>query len=83
MLNGNEQKLREGLLVNANQIAVNSDLYGVYTKVGPKQWLEVARLICEEKLAPREVIARSDASPIDVEETMKDLLRRGVVSLSA
>ena len=46
-----------------------------------KVYLEIARLICEEKLTPREVIARVEMSPVDIEETMKDLLRRGVVTL--
>ena len=46
-----------------------------------QKWLEVARLICEEHVPPRDVIARTDASPLDVEETLKDLVRRGVVTL--
>ncbi|MFL5318720.1 MAG: response regulator [Myxococcaceae bacterium] len=82
-LTENERKLREGLLVNANDIQVDPDLYAVYAQVGPKQWLETARLICEERLPPREVIARVEASPLDVEETLKDLLRRGIVRLTA
>jgi Mn-dependent DtxR family transcriptional regulator len=49
--------------------------------VGPQQWLEAARIICEEKMAPRDIIATLEISPIDVEETMKDLIRRGVVTL--
>lgn len=83
MLNENERKLRDGLLINANDIQVDSDLYAVYAQVGPKQWLEAARLICEERLPPKEVIARVEASPLEVEETLKDLLRRGIVRLSA
>lgn len=82
-LTENERKLREGLLVNANDIQVDQDLYQVYAQVGPSQWLEAARLICEERLPPREVIARVDASPLDVEDTLKDLLRRGIVRLTA
>ena len=80
-LTENEQRMREGLLVSATQIEVNEDLYAIYGKVGPSQWLEVARLICEERVPPRDVIARIDTSPIEVEETLKDLLRRGVVTL--
>ena len=80
-LTENEQRMREGLLVAATQIEVNEDLYAIYGKVGPSQWLEVARLICEERVPPRDVIARIDTSPIEVEETLKDLLRRGVVTL--
>lgn len=83
MLNDNEARLREGLLVDARQIQVNEDLYALYAQVGPRQWLETARLVCEEKLPPREVIARVDASPVEVEETLKDLIRRGVVTLTA
>ncbi len=80
-LTENETRMREGLLVAATQIEVNEDLYAIYGKVGPSQWLEVARLICEERVPPRDVIARMDTSPIEVEETLKDLLRRGVVTL--
>lgn len=80
-LNENERRVREGLLVSASQIDVNEELYAVYRQVGPSQWLEAARLMCEQKVPPREVIAQLDASPIDVEETLKDLIRRGVVSL--
>jgi len=82
-LNERERRAREVLLVSARIILVNQPLYQLYTQVGPTQWLQTARLICEDGLTPAEVIARSDASPIDVEETLKDLLRRGVVSLEA
>lgn len=80
-LNENEQRMRESLMVSATQLDVNAPLYDVYRAVGPKQWLEAARLICEEKTPPREVIARLDISPLEIEECMKDLIRRGVVSL--
>ncbi len=82
-LNANEARLKENLLVRATGIRVNPELYSLYTQVGPKQWLEAARLLCEEKLAPREVLSRVEISPIDVEETLRDLVRRGVVSLTA
>lgn len=81
-LNDNERRMRESLMVTATHIDVNTDLYAVYCAVGPKQWLEAARLICEEKMPPREVIAQLDVSPVDIEECMKDLIRRGVVSLT-
>ena len=80
-LNENETRMREALMVTATDIDVNGDLYAVYTHVGPKHWLEAARLICEEKMSPRELIARLDLSPVEIEETMKDLIRRGVVTL--
>jgi CheY-like chemotaxis protein len=80
-MNENEQRMRESLMVTATQLDVNVDLYNVYRAVGPSQWLEAARLICEERTPPREVIARLDISPLEIEECMKDLIRRGVVTL--
>jgi len=80
-LNDNERRMRESLLVSATQVDVHPELYAVYRQVGPKQWLEAAKLICEDKLSPREIIGRLEISPVDVEETMKDLIRRGVVTL--
>ncbi len=80
-LNENERRMRETLMVQATHIDVNQALYDVYRQVGPSEWLECARLICEEKMAPRDIIAQLDVSPLDLEETMKDLIRRGVVTL--
>jgi DNA-binding response OmpR family regulator len=80
LLNENAQKVRDAHLVTPGAISVNADLYRVYAQNGPKGWLETARLLCEEKLSPREVLSRLDESPIDVEETLRDLVRRGVVS---
>ncbi|HYV46958.1 MAG TPA: response regulator [Myxococcaceae bacterium] len=82
-LNEKERRAREALMVKARRIVVDQPLYDLYAQVGPQQWLRTAKLICEDGLPPAEVIARSDASPVDVEETLKDLLRRGVVSLEA
>lgn len=82
VLNQNEQKMRDNFLVKAAQIQVNPELYAVYSQVGPREWLEYARLICEKKLTPREVIASASASPVEVEETLKDLMRRGVVTFA-
>jgi DNA-binding response OmpR family regulator len=83
LLNENARKLRDGLMVNPLEIHVNPDLYQVYVRNGPKQWLPAARLLCEQGLPPREVLAQLDDSPIELEEVLRDLIRRGVVSLSA
>jgi DNA-binding response OmpR family regulator len=80
-LNENERRMRDALMVTATQIEVQPELYRVYQNVGPKQWLEAARLLCEERLAPKDVIQQLDVSPVEVEETMKDLVRRGVLLL--
>ena len=82
LLNENAQRLREAMLVNAATVEVNLELYRVYHQNGPKQWLETARLLCEEKLSPRDVMMRVDESPLEVEEALRDLVRRGVITLS-
>ena len=82
VLNENAQRLRDAQLVNPGSIHVNADLYRVYAQNGPKPWLETARLLCEERLSPRDVLARLDDSPLEVEETLRDLVRRGVLSLT-
>ncbi len=83
LLNDNAQRLRDGLMVNPLEIHVNPELYEVYVRNGPQQWLPAARLLCEQGLPPREVLARLDESPLELEEVLRDLIRRGVVSLSA
>ena len=83
LLNDNARRLREGLMINPIEIHVNPELYQVYVRNGPKQWLPAARLLCEQGLPPREVLARLDESPLELEEVLRDLIRRGVVSLSA
>lgn len=80
-LTENERRVRETLLVTAGNLDVDQALYAIYREVGPRQWLEAARLVCEENVPPRELIARLDASPLEVEDMLKDLLRRGVVTL--
>jgi DNA-binding response OmpR family regulator len=83
LLNDNAQRLRDGLMVNPLEIHVNPELYEVYVRNGPQQWLPAARLLCEQGLPPREVLAQLDESPLELEEVLRDLIRRGVVSLSA
>ncbi|MGQ0506236.1 MAG: hypothetical protein ACT4TC_13070 [Myxococcaceae bacterium] len=62
---------------------VNAELSALSAQVGPKQWLAAARLLCEEKVLPRDVLDRMEIWPVEVEETLRDLVRRGVVRLSA
>jgi DNA-binding response OmpR family regulator len=83
LLNDNARRLRDGLMVNPIEIHVNPELYEVYVRNGPQHWLPAARLLCEQGLPPREVLARLDESPLELEEVLRDLIRRGVVSLSA
>ena len=82
VLNRNAAAAEEALLVGGQTVRVDPELYALYAQLGPKHWLEAARLFCEEQLTAREVIAKSEQSPLEVEEVLKDLVRRGVVELA-
>ena len=81
LLNRNDQKAQEALLIGGRTVNVDPELYALYAQLGPKESLETARLFCEERLSARDVIARSPQSPVEVEEVLMDLVRRGVVQL--
>ncbi|HET9451600.1 MAG TPA: response regulator [Aggregicoccus sp.] len=81
-LNERDRRVREELMTGARRSEVNAELYALYTQVGPQPWLETARLLCAEKLTPREVMLRLDSSPLEIEEVVRDLVRRGVLTLS-
>ena len=67
--------------VQATNIVVEPKLYKVYRQLGPPDLQECARLLCEERIAPREMMAQEHRSPLEIEATIRDLVRRGVVVL--
>lgn len=81
-LNDEHRKAREDQLAKAKALVPDEELYRLYLTVGPPAWLPIARMLCEQKLTPAEVIARLMVTPMEVAAVVKDLLRRGVVSLS-
>ena len=83
LLNDNAQRLRDGLMVNPLEIHVNPSCTGLRPRTDRGSGSPPARLLCEQGLPPREVLARLDESPLELEEVLRDLIRRGVVSLSA
>ncbi len=78
LLNENDRRAKESVMVGAKQIQVNDALYALYLQVAGANATEAARLLCEKKLPPGAVIAQMDASPLEVEELIRDLVRRGV-----
>jgi DNA-binding response OmpR family regulator len=80
-LNDEQHKARDSELARARALNVNDDLYRLYVSVGPPAWLPIARMLCELKLTPADVIARLQVTPMEVAAVVKDLLSRGVVSL--
>lgn len=82
-LNDEQQKAREGELAKAKALNVHDELYRLYVSVGPPAWLPIARMLCELKLTPAEVISRLHVTPMEVAAVVKDLLSRGIVSLQS
>ncbi|MFN7133648.1 MAG: response regulator transcription factor, partial [Myxococcales bacterium] len=80
--NVNEAAALDRLLTTAGKVEVDESLFQIYEQLGPPSSRGIARMV-RQGLTPRQVIAQSDASPMDVEETMKDLVRRRVVRISA
>ncbi|MBE2248169.1 MAG: response regulator, partial [Myxococcus sp.] len=82
-LNEEQKRTREDELSKARALVPDEELYRLYLTVGPPAWLPVARLLCEQRLTPAEVISRLQVTPMEVASVVKDLLRRGVVSLQS
>lgn len=80
-LNDEHRRAREDQLAKAQALKVHDELYHLYITVGPPTWLPIARLLCESKLAPAQVIAQLNVTPMEVAAVVKDLLRRGVATL--
>ncbi len=80
-LNEEQKKTREDHLAKAKALLPDEELYRLYLTVGPPAWLPIARMLCEQRLTPADVIARLHVTPMEVAAVVKDLLRRGVVTL--
>ena len=80
-LNDEQRRAREDSLQRAKALTVHDELYHLYLSVGPPAWLPMARMLCEQKLTPAEVITRLQCTPMELAAVVKDLLRRGVATL--
>jgi len=81
-LNENEHRKREKAFTRAKRVEVKPNLYALFQKFGPKNHLPWISLICESKLTPKEVLARANISPVQLEEIVGDLVRRKVIRLT-
>lgn len=79
--NETEAAAVEQLLVRAKQVEVDPPLFRLYEQLGPPESREIAELV-RQGLPPREVLARLDRSPMEIEATIRDLVRRRVLRLS-
>ncbi len=80
--NRNESEALDKLLTRATRVEVDEQLYQLYEQLGPPGCREIAAQF-RQGLTPKEVIAKSDRSPMEIEETVRDLVRRRVLRLSA
>lgn len=80
-LNEEQKKLRDDQLKEARALDVNPELYGLYLTVGPPPWRPMVQALCEQRLLPRDVMTRLNVSAAELSQCLKDLVRRGVVTL--
>jgi DNA-binding response OmpR family regulator len=82
-LNDEQKRAAESQLSRARALTVNTELYRLFQTVGPPAWQPMVKLLCEDRLAPAQVIAQLRVTPLEVATVVKELLRRGVASLAA
>ena len=80
-LNEEQRQARDELLRGAQKLEVNPELHQLYVAVGPPGWQAIVKALCEDRALPREVMARLQVTPQEMSAVLKDLLRRGVVTL--
>lgn len=80
-LNERDRAARVGALSSEGEVEVNTGLYELYAEVAPQAWQPVAQLVCKDRVPPGEVASRVSIPAAEVQEALKDLFRRGVVSL--
>lgn len=79
--NAHEAAALDQDLVSAARLRVNPDLYAVYTQLGPAVGRAVAALVADG-FSTGEIMAKTDHSPLEIEETLRDLIRRRVIDVS-
>jgi len=78
-LNQLEARVTASKLNTTGHFEIDGILYDLYRQVAPDQGLRLAKAVCEEKLRPAELPLRLNLKPEEVQEGLKELLRRGVI----
>ena len=78
-LNQLEARVTASKLNAAGAFQVDAGLYELYRRIAPERSLKLARAVCEERLSPAELPLRLALKPEEVQEGLKELLRRGVI----
>ena len=79
--NHNESNALDRLLTRATRVEVDEQLYLLYEQLGPPEARPIAELIRQGK-TPKQVIAKGEQNPMEVEQVVRDLVRRRVLKLS-
>lgn len=77
-LNAREQAQAEQLLSQQGQVKVDGQLFQLYERFCSPLARQVAQLIRQGQ-SPREILGQVQASPTEVEDVVRDLLRRDVI----
>ncbi|MFT3714161.1 MAG: response regulator [Archangium sp.] len=77
-----QKRVQEAELARARALQVNDELYRLFLNVGPPAWQPMVRMLCEQKLTPAEVMQRLGVTPMELAAVVKELLRRGVATLT-
>jgi DNA-binding response OmpR family regulator len=77
-LNAEHQSAAEAQLERAQALDVHAENYALFVSVCPPAWQPMARLLCEEKLTPAQVISHMGTTPAEVAPLVRELIRRQV-----
>lgn len=80
-LNEERQRARSDQLQKARALDIDPALWGLFVQIGPPTVLPIARLLCEHRATPAEVVAKLRVTPQEVAAVLQDLLRKGVATL--
>jgi len=82
MLNQLESRVTTSRLATADNFVVDEELYELYRRVGSARGSRLAKALCEERMRPADIAGALALPPEEVQDGMKELLRRGVISFS-
>lgn len=72
-------RLLDGAIGGATAFSLNPQLYQLFLKVASDRDVRLARALCEEKLAPKELPEHLGLSIEEVRESLRELVRRSVI----
>lgn len=79
--NRSEAAALDKLMTLATKVEVDGQLFELYERLCSSRSREVATMV-RQGLTPREVISRCESSPLEVEDTLRDLVRRRVLRIN-